>query len=178
MVALVLVASLSASCGVFGRSSKKTAPPPTSQQTPPATSAPPSATPPSSSTLPPPAEAVPTEEVATAPVVEPPPPPPPPPVVKSLNVCGLLKNMKPCWQKATALLARIQSCGQLGQTYGQGVREELDRLGVESDNRGAEAAAFACAGLCAVKRNESGLTWRDACLTAASAMKCDRSACN
>ena len=85
--------------------------------------------------------------------------------------------MKPCWKKATELLARIQSCGQLGAAYGDGVREEMDRLNVHIANRGAEVAVFACAGLCSMKRNNSSLTWKEACLTAAATMKCEPQAC-
>ena len=86
--------------------------------------------------------------------------------------------MKPCWKKATDLLARIQSCGALGASYGEGIKEEMDRLHVETSNRGVEVASFACAGLCSMHRAETDLTWEDACLTAAATMKCDPSACN
>ncbi|MEM7674982.1 MAG: hypothetical protein AAF449_03165, partial [Myxococcota bacterium] len=96
---------------------------------------------------------------------------------RTIDTCRLLSSMKPCWDKADDLLARIKSCGQLGQVYGDGVQEELTKRGADGNSMAAEAAAFSCSGLCAIKRNEPRLTWADACQRASIAMSCGASAC-
>ncbi len=99
------------------------------------------------------------------------------PQPRSINVCALLNNMKPCWENATKLLARIRSCGQLALAYGEGVQEEVARLGASEDPRMVQVATFACAGVCSLKRSDEKMSWSTACTTAATAMKCEPSVC-
>lgn len=99
------------------------------------------------------------------------------PTEKRLNLCTLLSNMKPCWDKADDLVAQLKTCGQLGTTYSDGLREELDRLNVTVDEQALSAAAFSCSGICTIKRHDPKLSWSEACAAAATAMKCEPSAC-
>ena len=96
---------------------------------------------------------------------------------KRLDMCTLLKTMQPCLDKAATLLSRINSCGALGQSYGEGVREEATRLGLENPEQAGDAATFTCAGICALKRNDAEMTWSSACMAAARAMHCNANVC-
>ena len=169
---LLVVAMAAVSC-IKPPSRQPPAEPPVASVPPPETIEP--TAPPPSIEVPPTTEVPPSTEVpppADPPVVAPPPPQP-----KNLNVCVLLGKMKPCWENATKLLARIQSCGQLATGYGEGVQEEIERLGAAVDRRSVEVATFGCAGICSLKRGNGRLTWPATCSIAATALRCAPSVC-